>query len=341
MDLVRNIFTPVKRPHRIGFLLVDGFALMSYASVAEPFRAANLLAGRPLYELRNYAVSGNAARSSNRAVVPSDGAISKADDLDMVMVVAGGSSAEILKAPIQGVLRALDQKGVTLGGVSGGPLILAAAGLMEGRRMTVHWEHMPALKELSPTLMIEHSLYVIDRNRVTCAGGIAPMDMIHSLIAQTHGAEFARKVSDWFLHTEVRPSQGAQRSGLIERYGTSNRVVIDAIELMRNHIGAVLSLPQLATLTGVTPRHLNRLFVSHVGISTMAFYLDLRLEYSERLLRNSSLPITEVALAVGFSDSSHFSTAFRAKYGAAPSRYAGFGKNLKSQQVMESPQGLR
>ncbi|WP_368670984.1 DJ-1/PfpI family protein, partial [Klebsiella pneumoniae] len=80
------------------------------------------------------------------------------------------------------VLRQLDHRGVTLGGVSGGPLLLAHAGLMAGRRMTVHWEHAAALAELSPALLVERSLYVIDRNRVTCAGGIAPMDMMHALI---------------------------------------------------------------------------------------------------------------------------------------------------------------
>ena len=80
------------------------------------------------------------------------------------------------------------RKGIRLGGVSGGPLVLARAGLMNGRRMTVHWEHAELLAEISPHLMIERSLYVIDRDRVTCAGGTAPMDLMHALIARHHGA---------------------------------------------------------------------------------------------------------------------------------------------------------
>ena len=88
---------------------------------------------------------------------------------------------------------------------------------MAGRRMTVHWEHAAALAEISPHLVIERTLYVIDRDRVTCAGGTAPMDLMHALITQHHGAPFARLASDWFLHTEVRPSGGPQRAGLVNR----------------------------------------------------------------------------------------------------------------------------
>jgi len=294
---------------------------MSYASVAEPFRAANLLAGRTLYELVNFAASGSAATSSSHVIVPADEPLSPAPCLDLLMVVAGGDPMTFLKVPVRGVLRELDKRGVVMGGVSGGPLVLAAAGLMEGRRMTVHWEHMPALAELSPTSIIERTLYVLDRNRVTCAGGIAPLDMVHALIARSHGAEFARQVSDWFLHTNVRPAESAQRSGLIERYGTTNRVVIEVIQLMHDHLAEPLSLLRLAELAGVSARQLIRLFRAHLGKPAMAFYLDLRLDHARHLLRASSLSITEIALATGFSDSAHFSTAFSRRYGQPPSKF--------------------
>jgi transcriptional regulator GlxA family with amidase domain len=81
---------------------------------------------------------------------------------------------------------------VVLGGVSGGPIILARAGLMGDRRMTVHWEYAAALAEVAPDLRLERTLYVIDRDRMTCAGGTAPMDMMHALIATHHGRAFAR-----------------------------------------------------------------------------------------------------------------------------------------------------
>ena len=307
---------------RIGVLLINEFALMSFASVVEPFRAANLIAGEQLYEVLTFASSGSVAISSFGVQVQSYGDILKAGKLDFVFVVAGGNQKEILEAPVAPILRHLDKMGVVLGGVSGGPLLLASAGLMEGRRMTVHWEHAPALSEISPTLLIERSLYVIDRNRVTCAGGTAPMDMIHSLIAKLHGNEFARKVSDWFMHTDIRPSAGAQRSGIAERYGTKNQTVLDTVEMMQNHVADTLPLTRLAEFAGVSPRQLNRLFHQELAVTTMAFYLELRLDLAKNLLRNTSLPVTEVALASGFSNPAHFSTAFRKNHGVSPSKLA-------------------
>lgn len=306
--------------YRIGFLLVDGFALMSYASVAEPFRAANLLAGREIYSVMNFSVTGQAAISSGNAIVPADGSFDQMPGLDMALVIAGGDLSVAVKAPLGAILRRLDQNGTLLGGVSGGPMLLASAGVMTGRRMTIHWEHLPLLKERFPHLLIERSLYVIDRDRVTCAGGTAPLDLTHALIAKQHGTQFAREVSDWFLHTEVRPAQGAQRSGLMEHYGTNKPAVLDAISLMQDHLADPLRLDQLATLTGLSVRQLSRLFQAELGKSPKLFYLHLRLEHARHLLLNSTLRHTEIAYATGFSSSGHFSTAYRNKYGLPPSK---------------------
>ena len=310
------------KPYKIGILLLDDFALMSYASTVEPFRAANMLADREVFRLVNYSIDGKSARSSNNVIVPSTGRLPADTDerLDMLLVVAGGDSKKIMQAPVYAELRSLALRGTTLGGISGGPLLLAAARLMSGWRMTVHWEHRETLLQLSDDLLVEKSIYVVDRKRVTCAGGIAALDLSHALIAQKLGVEFARRVSDWFLHTEVRPSQSVQRSALTERYGTRNRLVLEAIELMENHMGDPLSNAEIASLLGITPRHINRLFRSELGVSPKAFNLDMRLQYARRLIKNTSLSITDLALLTGFSDSAHFSTRFKTHFGTPPSK---------------------
>lgn len=304
---------------RVGFLLIDGFALMSYSAAVEPLRAANLLAGRALYRLEQICASGAQAVSSSGAVIPATAEARRDFEFDLVLVVAGGDPTAFRDAKVSQWLRQLARRGVALGGVSGGPVILASAGLMEGRRMTVHWEHAATLQEISPALMVQRSLYVIDRDRITCAGGIAPLDMMHALLTEHHGAGFARQVSDWFMHTDIRPSGGPQRAGLAERYGTANPAIILAIEAMENHLADPLDLNQLAGLCGLGARQMNRLFDDRLGRSTMAFYRDLRLEKARNLLTQSPLTITEIALATGFASSAHFSKSFRDRYGAAPS----------------------
>ncbi len=311
--------TPSEDKFQVGLFLIDGFALMSYASVVEPLRAANLLNPAVMYNVSNLPARGEVATSSSGVQVRRSVKVGSDIDFDLVLVIAGGDPTIFHDRKVFNWLRRLSGMGVRLGGVSGGPVILAAAGLLEGRRITVHWEHAEALTELAPDLMIERTLYIVDRDRVTCAGGTAALDLMHALMAEHHGLEFARRVSDWFMHTDVRPSGGPQRAGLVERYGTANHAVIDAIEIMENRIADLLSLDEIATVVGVSKRQLNRLFREKLGKATMAFYRDLRLEKARSLLTSSSLPMTQIALATGFSSSAHFSKAHAERYGVSPS----------------------
>ena len=305
----------------VGFVLIDGFALMSYAAAAEPFRAANLLAGRTLYKISNISVDGIRAVTSSGAQIPSDQNFDRHDPFNLLFVAAGGNPWTFQNRRTFSFLQRMAARGTRLGGVSGGPVILARAGLMSERRMTVHWEHAPSLSAFAQDILLERTLYVIDRDRVTCAGGTAPMDLMHALIAEDHGSEFARRVSDWFLHTEVRPSGGPQRAGLIERYGTTHPGIITALEAMENRIADPLDLAALAGITGIGERQLNRLFSDHLGQTTMTLYRQIRLDTARHLLSGSTLSITEIALATGFSGSAHFSRSFREAFAVSPSAF--------------------
>jgi len=309
------------RKRRIGLLLLEGFAMMSYASLVEPMRAANLLGRRTLYEIIHVGLSDQPIASSGAATVTPDAKVGATLKLDYLFVVAGGDPTGFAHGPTFAWLTRQARAGVQLGGVSGGPIVLAKAGLMEGRRMTVHWEHAAALAEISPHLLLDRSLFVIDRDRVTCAGGTAPMDLMHALITRHHGAPFARMVSDWFMHTEIRPSIGPQRGGLVERVGSTNAAVLDAVRAMEANVAEPVTLNDLAQSAGVSARQLNRLFTEKLGRSTMRYYRDLRLDKAQSLLRNSPLSLTEIALACGFASSSHFSRAYAESFGKPPSAY--------------------
>ena len=311
----------IGKKRRIGILVLDGFAAMSFAALTEPMRAANLLARQQIYDTVIFSAKGHPAQSSGATIVMPNTRIGQDDRLDYVFVVAGGDPMRFSDPGVTAWLTRMSRAGIPLGGVSGGPVILARAGLMEKRRMTVHWEHATALAEVSPHLVIERSLYVIDRDRVTCAGGSAPMDLMHDLITQHHGTEFARQVSDWFMHTDIRPSGGPQRAGLLERVGSQNPIILDAVKTMEAHVAEPLPLESLAKTAGISPRQLNRLFAEKLGRPTMRYYREVRLEKAQSLLRNSPLSLTEIALATGFANSSHFSRAYAAQFGQPPSAH--------------------
>ena len=310
---------PEFSPFRVGILPVPGFALMSYACTVEPLRAANLLSDSKLYEIVHFSSDARVS-SSGAALIERTCRPGGAEELDLLLVVAGGDPFAFDDADTLEWLRLLDSHGVRIGGVSGGSVILAMAGLMAGRRMTVHWEHAAALSEIYPDCLIERRLYVMDRDRVTCGGGTAPLDLMHALISSQWGGGFARLVSDWFLHTDVRAAADPQRGTLAERLGSNSPHLVEAVSAMEDHIADPLSLSQLAMVAGVTPRHLNRLFAERLGRSTMAYYRDMRLDVAQRLIKDTPMSIAEISEATGFATSSHFSGAYRQAFGVSPRR---------------------
>lgn len=307
-----------ERPTRLGFLLVPGFATMSYASAIEPFRAANVLSGRELYRWRHVAPSERDVPASTGLSLRADHLVGEADDYDTVFVCAGGNPALFTDRRALQWLRTLARQGTAIGGVSGGPYILAAAGLLDGRRCTVHWEHAAAFAEAFSRAALTRSIYEIDRGRLTCAGGIAALDMMHALIAREHGPDLATAVSEWFLQSHVRAGSTAQLMTRHERYGISNPRLSMVLERMEAHLEEPLPRESLARLAGVSVRQLERLFMRHMDTSIERHYQTIRLAHARRLLQQTTLAVSEVAVASGFGSASHFSRAYKSKFGSSP-----------------------
>jgi len=304
----------------VGFLLVPGFALMSYAAAIEPLRAANLLSGKTLYRWWHAAPSGEPVTASNGVAVIPDCGTRTDRAADMVFVCAGGNPATFKDKSSFAWLRRLARKGATLGGISGGPYILARAGLLDERRATLHWEHMPAFREAFPDVAVVPSLFEIDGNRITCSGGISALDMMVALIERDHGRPLAAAVGDWFLHTHIREGYGPQRLDLRYRLGIADEKLLRVLGVMEINLEQPLPRADLARQGGISLRQLERLFHAHVGHGIHQHYRWLRLERARRLLRETSLPVLDVALATGFTSASQFSRAYAQTFGEPPSR---------------------
>jgi transcriptional regulator GlxA family with amidase domain len=305
---------------KLGFLLIDDFALMSFASAIEPFRAANMFAGRVLYEWVTIGVGAERAAASVGLSVQTEHRAGADLDLDTLFVCAGGNPSEFHDEVTLQWLRRLARRGVRIGGVSGGPFILARAGLLEGYRCTIHWQHVPAFRESFPQLALRRSLYEIDRDRLTCAGGIAALDMMHAVIAAQQTRALANKVSDWFLQTDIRRGTDAQRRSLQERYETANPHLLMALDLIESHLEHPMSRRSLAQAAGISVRHLERLFAQHLCTTLDAHYREVRLERARTLLRQTAMPVAEVGHASGFQSASHFSRQYKRRFGHAPAR---------------------
>lgn len=306
-------------PARLAFLLTDGFALMSYAAIVEPFRAANVLARRPLYRWSHVSVDGAPPRASNGASIIADAAVGDDIDCDIVFVFAAGDPAGFDDPATFAWLRALARRGVTIAGVSGGPFLLARAGLLAGYRAAIHWEHRTAFLDAFPDHALEDSLYVIDRRRISCAGGAAGLDLAIELIERAHGHDLAAQVSDWFIRSEPRRADRPQRLSLRDRHGVSDDRLVRVLARMEEAVEEPVGREELAQTAGLSVRQLERLVRAQMATTIDALYLRIRLDQAEQLLRSSGMPVTEVAVACGFVSASHFARTFRARFGIAPS----------------------
>jgi len=315
----------------IGFILTPGYALMSLASAVEPLRAASHLAARNLYKSHYYSIDGGFLASTSGGGFQT-APLSRAtiDDLDLVFVVAGGNPLFYHDEALIRGLRALDHRRVPLGGISGGAAILAKAGLMAGRRFCVHWAHIDPLREIDPDLLIEPALYVVDRDRYTCAGGVAAMDMMGALITRDHGAAFAREVSNWFIHHRLRTANELQHEGVRQRFNLNHPMLEAAVELMTSHLADPLAPDHIAGLSGGSSRQLQRLFQAQFNMPMMGFYRDLRLAKADELLQQTELSILEIATITGFTSVAHFSRCFVQKYKMPPTRKRQAARGLLS-----------
>lgn len=308
-----------RNTQKFGFLLVRNFALMSYASATEPLRAANLLAGQMLYEVVPLAQRGGMISSSSDVSISCADLSAECDTCHTLFVCAGGQPTDWRDTPAShAVLRRLARQGVRVGGISSGAFVLAAAGLLDNKDFTIHWEHAPALKEAFPHLNPRQARFVLDGGLATCGGGVAPLDMMHAMIAARLGSDFARRVSDWYLHTAVAEPAAPQRGSGAERFGTNHPALLAVLEKMETAIEQPLDRATMARLAGVSPRHLDRLFQEHRHSGFLETYREIRLRYARRLLQQSPLSISEVAYATGFSSPAHFSNAFKRLFAETP-----------------------
>ena len=305
----------------VGFILVPGFPLMSYASAVEPLRAANLLSGERLYDWWHASPDGTPVAASNGVVVIPDARLGDAAlAADRVFACAGGNPSGFDDPDVFAWLRRAARHGTAVGGISGGPYVLANAGLLEARRCTVHWEHVPAFAERFPTIEVVRSLFEIDGGRITCSGGTAALDLMLHFVAQDHGAALAGEVGDWFLHDRIREGVSPQRMPAQMRFDTRDERLIRVLETMEAALETPLRREALAEVACLSVRQLERLFQSEMGVGLHRHYLRLRLRQAARLRSETALSDAEIAGTTGFASASEMRRAMRKNEAEASSR---------------------
>lgn len=310
---------PQARPQEIVFVLVPDFSMMAFTASIEPLRAANRLSGETLFRWRVFSTGGDKVHASNDVVVIPNAPLEDCPNAAAIFVCAGVRAETYRDPALETWLRRMASRGVTIGGVCTGPLLLARAGLLDGHRCTIHWENVESFAEEFPKLDITATLFEIDRRRCTCSGGTAPLDMMINLIAADYGRDLAQTVAEQMLHTFVRHPYDAQRMSFQHRTGISDPKILAAVATMEAWLEHPMSVEDLAANVGISVRQLERLFHNKLGKTPARYYAELRLKRARQLLTQTPMPVVQIAVACGFSSASHFAKSYRRFYGQSPS----------------------
>jgi len=304
-----------------GFLTLRRFSMIAFTSAIEPLRMANHLSGQSIFRWSIYTLDGQPVAASNGLTVAPTQRIDCSALPDILFVCGGIDVQQATDETTIRLLRRIARKRIALGALCTGTYALARAGLLDGYRCAIHWENLSALRETSPQTEFTPDLFVIDRDRYTCTGGIAPLDLMLHLITPRVGELLAAGISDQFIVARVRDGADPQRIPLATRLRGFHRSLFQAASAMEAYIEEPLSQGEIARIAGVSARQLQRLFRRSLGLTPTQYYLDRRLCRARELLLQTDMPITGITLACGFRSIAYFSKAYRAMFGRSPSHY--------------------
>ena len=247
-------------PRRFVFLLLDQFTMLSFAGAIEPLRIANRIGGRTLYTWALAGEGGDVATCSNGAAFKLDMGLDELSREDVVLVCGGVDVQEATTRPVLNWLRREARRGVTVGGLCTASYALAKAGLLDGRKATIHWENQDSFLEEFEDVNLTKSVFVVDGNRLSTAGGTASIDLMLKLIADDHGETLANTVADQLIYSSIRTDQDTQRLSIPTRIGVRHPKLSSVIQKMEQDIEEPISPAALAKAVGMSTRQLERLF---------------------------------------------------------------------------------
>jgi transcriptional regulator GlxA family with amidase domain len=313
-------FLPMSSPHRLFILAYEGCQLLDVTGPAAVFGAANDGAGRQVYDLRIVSPDGGPV-STNSGVTLQCRKIGGQPD---TLLVAGGSKglpAVCARADVRRWLQRVAPRAARYGSVCTGAFVLAAAGLLDGKRVATHWASCGRLAKRHPELSVDaESLYVVDDKVWTSAGVTTGIDMALALVEADLGAATANLIARHFVLYARRPGYQSQFSPLLQAQTEAEAPFAALIEWMQAHLEQPLDVPTLADRAGLSERTFYRKFTEAMGKTPAQFVERLRLEAARTLIARD-LPLKVIAGRVGLGTSARLGAAFERGFGMTPSLF--------------------
>lgn len=307
-------------PRRIALLAYEGCQLLDVTGPAAVFGAANEGRERPAYDVQIVSPDGGPVTSNCGVALVSRRFGGQYDTL----LVAGGSrglKAVMAREDVRRWLRRVAPRTRRFGSVCTGAFVLAAAGLLDGRRVATHWASCQRLADKFPALTVDaDALYVVDGKVWTSAGVTTGIDMALALVEADLGAATANLIARHFVLYARRPGYQSQFSPLLQAQSEADVPFARLIDWMQAHLDEPLDVPTLAARAGLSERSFYRKFVEATGKTPAHFVEALRLDAARTLLAKG-LPLKTIAGRVGLRSAARLGQAFERRFGMAPSLF--------------------
>ncbi|MBF0877843.1 GlxA family transcriptional regulator [Gluconobacter cerevisiae] len=304
-------------PRQIGLLLYPNFQLLDAAGVTAAFEIASAFGGAP-YETTPLSQYGGMIRSSSGMLIETV-PIAAAGSVDTLVVVGGEGHKQAMACPeLQVFIRHQARTARRICSVCTGAFLLAASGVLDGRRVTTHWQQASAMAAQFPKVRVSaDAIHVHDGPVWTSAGISAGIDMALALITEDLGADIGRRTAQQMVVFYHRPGGQSQFSTLLEMGSTQERFA-ELLGWIRSHLQQRLTVEVLAIQAGMSPRNFSRSFQASVGMSPAKAVEKLRLEAARERVECSTLPIEAIAVMTGFHDPERMRRAFLREFHQPP-----------------------
>ncbi|WP_029137212.1 GlxA family transcriptional regulator [Nakamurella lactea] len=302
----------------------QGLELLDVACLTSCLDLANRLGARPAYRIRLATMSGGPVSCDSGLEVHAQLALTQVQGAVDTLVVSGGLGHETAAADsaLLNQVRRLARSSRRVASVCTGATVLAAAGLLNGRRVTTHWRYADELAARFPAVRVDARPIFIQDERIWTSGGVtSALDLALAFVEADHGAERARWVALGLVTYLQRPGNQAQMSMFIEARRPSDDVVRRVLDHVVAHPESDLSTTGLAAVAGVSERHLTRLTVEHLGQTPARMVRHARLEAAATALITTDRAVASIARSTGFHSAESLRQAFNAWFGISPSHY--------------------
>lgn len=312
----------MRRKLSVAFVLAPNFTLLALSAFVDTLRLAADEGDRSRPIRCAWTVLSDTmrpVRSSSGISVNPDSELQDPQLFDYLVVVGGTLSTDLLSKGMAAYVQRAAAAGVPLVGICTGSFVLARLGLMQGRRSCISWFHHEEFCRLYPSLQASSDeLFIVDGDRLTCAGGTSVVHLAAHLVKQFCGEAAAEKALRIMIEQSTLPPQFPQPQPF-QTPKTRDLRVRKAMLLMERNLESPLSAEFIARHVGVSVRQLERLFKTETALSPSQFALRIRLQHAHQRLLHGQEPIADIALQSGFVNRSHFARSFRLEFGITPS----------------------